>query len=71
MDLTPEQEGALGKTGTAGNRGKGIRSDCFVTLELTEKGGFEIELTSKVKKLYGDPIVQLCEEELQIGRAHV
>ena len=64
MDLTPEQEGVLGKTGTAGNRGKGIRSDCFVTLELTEKGGFEIELTSKVKKLYGDSIVQLCEEEL-------
>lgn len=65
MDLTPEQEGVLGKTGTTGNRGKGIRSDCFITLELTEKGGIEIELISKVKKLYGDPIVQLCEEELR------
>jgi len=55
----------MGKTGTAGNKGKTIRSDCFVTLELRESGGLEIELTSKVEALYGDSIIELCKDELK------
>ena len=41
---------------TAGNKGKGVRSDCFVTLELTESGGIQLELESKVIVMYGDSI---------------
>ncbi|HHE37196.1 MAG TPA: citrate lyase acyl carrier protein [Candidatus Cloacimonetes bacterium] len=50
---------------TAGNKGKGIRSDCFVTLEITQSGGINIELISKVQTLFGDSILKLCKEELE------
>ena len=33
----------------AGNKGKGVRSDCYVELELTKSGGIHILLESKVK----------------------
>ncbi len=49
---------------TAGNKGKKVRSDCFVTLELTSKGGVEIDLQSKVKALYQENIEKLCKEVL-------
>jgi len=49
---------------TAGNKGKGIRSDCFVTLEITQSEGIDIELISKVQTLFGDSILKLCKEEL-------
>ncbi len=64
----------MGKTGTAGNKGKDIRSDCFVTLELRESGGVEIAITGKVKTLYGDSIVKLGQDVLRffdIKNAHV
>ena len=48
----------------AGNKGSGIRSDCFVALELTSGGGLDIQLLSKVHKLYGKRIIGLCEDEL-------
>ena len=47
------------KCKSIGNKGKGIRSDCFVTIELTDSGGLNIEIISKVKALYGDSIYQL------------
>ena len=37
-----------------GNRGKGIRSDCHITLELTQSGGIQLELISKVESMYGE-----------------
>ncbi len=52
------------KLGTAGNKGPGIRSDCFVTLELSEKGGVQISLESKVGALFGDSINTLAEDIL-------
>jgi len=52
----------LDTTGMAGNKGKGVRSDCLVTLELAKAGGIEIELSSKVGKLYSDHILGLCKE---------
>jgi citrate lyase subunit beta / citryl-CoA lyase len=52
------------KVVTIGNKGKGVRSDCFITLELTDSGGINIELTSKVKALYGKTIIQQIEEIL-------
>lgn len=45
-----------------GNKGKGIRSDCQVTLEIRQTGGIEIRLISKVKAMYGDSILRLCNE---------
>ena len=54
----------INKIATAGNKGKKIRSDCFVTLELTSAGGINIDLTSKVKVLFGKSIIELCEKEL-------
>ena len=41
-----------------GNKGKGIRSDCFIRLEITQSGGKIVNLTSKVKALYGKQIVE-------------
>lgn len=52
------------KTATAGNNGKGVRSDCFISLEITASGGIQIDLKSKVKALYGDSIIQLTKDEL-------
>lgn len=42
------------KLALIGNRGKGIRSDCHITLELSEDGGIQLELISKVESMYGD-----------------
>lgn len=50
---------------TTGNKGKGIRSDCHVTLEITREGGIDIQLISKVKALYGESIVKLCRDIFQ------
>ena len=55
----------MGNIATAGNKGKSIRSDCFVTLEITKSGGINIDLQSKVKTLFGDSIIELCKDELK------
>ncbi len=49
---------------TAGNKGEKVKSDCFVSLELTHSGGIQLELTSKVASLYGEAIGHLCKEIL-------
>ncbi|MCX6306539.1 MAG: aldolase/citrate lyase family protein [Bacteroidetes bacterium] len=46
----------MGAIATTGNRGKGVRSDCFVTLELTDQGGIQLQVESKVAVMYGDSI---------------
>lgn len=43
-------------TATAGNKGKSVRSDCFIELEITTQNGIDINLTSKVKALFGNQI---------------
>ena len=57
MDL---QEADLGKKGTAGNLGPGIRSDCYVELGLKSSGGIKIQLESKVDALYKESIQELA-----------
>ena len=47
-----------------GNSGPKVRSDCEIALELRSDGGLTIELTSKVKALYGDSIIKLITEVL-------
>ena len=54
----------MGTTATAGNKGKGVRSDCFVTLELTERGGIALQVESKVGVMYGDDIRREANEIL-------
>ena len=46
---------------TTGNKGEGIRSDCFITFELADKGGRQLELFSKVESMYGDSIRALVQ----------
>ena len=46
----------MGSIATTGNKGKGIRSDCFVTLELTGSGGIDLKIESKVAVMYGESI---------------
>jgi citrate lyase subunit beta/citryl-CoA lyase len=46
----------MGAIATSGNKGKGVRSDCFVTLELTDQGGIQLQVESKVAVMYGDSI---------------
>jgi citrate lyase subunit beta/citryl-CoA lyase len=46
----------MGEIATTGNKGKGIRSDCSVTLELTDHGGILLQVESKVAVMYGDAI---------------
>ncbi len=54
----------MGKIVTSGNKGKRVRSDCFITLELTESNGIDIQLESKVKVLFGDAINELLNKVL-------
>lgn len=49
---------------TAGNSGPKVRSDCEIILELRSVGGNSIDLTSKVKVLYGQSIEKLVTEIL-------
>ena len=45
----------MGSIVTTGNKGKGVRSDCFVTLELTGRG-IDLRIDSKVGVMYGNDI---------------
>ena len=48
----------------AGNRGKGVKSDCFVSLELTGQGGINLMLKSKVEVMFGNSIRKQIMEML-------
>jgi len=54
----------LGKIASAGNKGKGIRSDCFITIEIKNKAGIRLQIESKVKTLYGKAIEKLLTDIL-------
>jgi len=47
-----------------GNAGPKVRSDIEVTLELTDSGGIELIIKSKVKSMYGIAIEKQCRELL-------
>ena len=60
--------------GEAGRRGGDVRSDLFVTVEVRESGGIEVEVTSKVGALYGTSIretVEATARGLGIDHAHI
>lgn len=52
------------QTATAGNRGDRVRSDCWVSLEITNSGGIQFNLKSKVKVLFGKAIEKQAYEIL-------
>ncbi len=57
----------MDKRSEAGLRGKDVRSDCWVSLELTDAGGIQVTVNSKVSVLYGESITELCQK----GLAHL
>jgi len=46
----------MAEIATTGNKGKGVRSDCFITLELTSQGGIQLNVDSRVAVMYGEVI---------------
>lgn len=50
--------------GIAGNRGPGIRSDCYAAVEVKKRGGVKIVLESKVDALYQHSIQDLAAQIL-------
>jgi citrate lyase subunit beta/citryl-CoA lyase len=52
------------QTAQSGNTGDGVRSDCFVTLEMKKSGGIRISLRSKVESMFGNSIRTLAQEIL-------
>ena len=52
------------KTAEAGRRGSDVRSDCWVQVTLTDSGGVDLKVTSKVESMYGDSIRSLTAEVL-------
>lgn len=48
----------------AGNFGDGIKSDCHITLDITNKGGRNLEIKSKVMPMYGESIKKLINDML-------
>jgi citrate lyase subunit beta / citryl-CoA lyase len=59
------------RLGEAGVRGAGVRSDCWVGVELRTSGGVEIEVKSRVERLFGEAIrTQLAEGLAALGVEH-
>lgn len=59
---------------TSGNKGEKVRSDCFISLEITKSGGLNIELNSKVKQIFGEDIINLTKmvlKTLGVGNANI
>jgi citrate lyase subunit beta/citryl-CoA lyase len=58
-------------TAEAGQRGKDVRSDCWVGIATKPSGGIQIDLKSKVEALYGESIRQLAVDTLtRLGVEH-
>lgn len=49
----------------AGRRGADVRSDCWVQLMLTDGGGVQLQIDSKVKIMYGSSIEKLVLQGLK------
>jgi citrate lyase subunit beta/citryl-CoA lyase len=55
----------MGIIATTGNKGKTVRSDCFISLELKDDGGIDLQLESKVEVMYGESIRKLAFEMME------
>lgn len=52
------------KTAQTGNKGAGIRSDCFIALELRNSGGIRLNMNSKVEVMFGKANRKLIQDIL-------
>ena len=55
----------MNKIFTAGNKGDKVRSDCFISFSSESTRGLTINITSRVKSLYGKSIKKLAENILK------
>jgi len=55
----------MAQTSQAGNRGEKVRSDCHIHLQIRSEGGIEIQLKSKVDRMFGPQIRQQAKELLE------
>lgn len=53
------------KSAAAGNHGKGVRSDCYISIEIAEKGGIDLQMNSKVQVMFGEENEKLLREILK------
>ena len=69
--VTLERQALMARSGEAGQRGPKVRSDCWIRIELREKGGLEIALESRVAGMYGEQIRAQMESGCRdLGVAH-
>jgi len=54
--MAPSGAGGTAGKGEAGRRGTDVRSDLFVTLEIRDQGGIDLQLNSRVDLYYGESI---------------
>ena len=54
------------RVGEAGVRGSGVRSDCWIGVELMDTGGRRIEVQSRVERLFGAALRAQLERGLEI-----
>ena len=64
MLLEKEKMNMNKNTGTAGNRGLKVRSDCYVEVDLLQSGGHTVEIKSKVSAMFGKEIESLVHSFL-------
>jgi citrate lyase subunit beta / citryl-CoA lyase len=72
--MPPAGAGGKSGKGEAGRRGADVRSDLFVSLELKDQGGIDLQLASRVDLYYGDSIrsqVRGVLEKLGVRNARV
>ncbi|MCK5760410.1 MAG: citrate lyase acyl carrier protein [Candidatus Delongbacteria bacterium] len=55
----------MAKIAVTGDYVPKIKSDCKITLQLKKSGGIKVDVTSKVKALFGDKITKLCKDVLK------
>ncbi len=61
----------MAATGQAGRRGDGVRSDCWISVEIRDSGGIVIDQKSKVDVMYGDSIRSSITEGMKtLGVEH-
>ena len=53
------------KIAYSGNKGEKVRSDCHITLKITNNNGIKLEIESKVNALFGKSIRDLAEDMLK------
>ncbi len=59
------------RRGEAGRRGKEVRSDCWIGIDIRDAGGITVDLKSKVQALYGADIRRRIEAGCDaLGVAH-